>query len=103
MNNIKLKSFNRDKNGNSIIKFSILNNPKNKLSDITLNGRKINSDKDFYSYSVQTNGNLPLIHSARLAGKKAITLGDEHVNELREFLKMHGSDKQKFLVSQKLN
>lgn len=98
---INLKSFGRDINGNSIVKFTILNKHENSL--VTLSGKRINTDKPVYSYSLQTNGNLPITHNIKIRGQKIIELSKEDIenieNEVINFLVKHGSNKQKFLLS----
>lgn len=99
---VAIKSFGRDINGNSLVRFSILNN-KNRNSSVILNGRPVNINKPHYSYSLQTMGNLPFTHDVKLSGIKAseLTAIDRAriVNEITDYLLHYGSDKQKYLLS----
>lgn len=100
MTTINLKSFSRDINGNSIVKFAIHNRHTN--SSVRLNARPIKTDKPSYGYSLQTSGNLPFTHSTKLLGKKVVDLDrwtrEKIEDEIVNYLIRHGSDKQKFLV-----
>jgi hypothetical protein len=98
---IILSSFGRDINGNSIVRFKIKN--INTDSAISLNNRRIKSNKEYYGYSLQTNGNLPFTHNIKISGVKVIELSNNDrakiANEISDFLQLHGSDKQKYLLS----
>src|SRR5687768_62988 len=101
---INLKEFGRDINGNSIVKFSMLT-LKAKENSVYINNRSINTDKDSYSYTLQTNGNLPYTHDVKISGLKVKDLTIEQTNkiifEIENFLTKYGCDKQQYLVSLK--
>lgn len=96
-----IQKFSRDINGNSTVHFSLLNTHTN--SSISLNRRRISTDKKSYGYSLQTNGNLPFTHNLKIGGLKIKDLSanevDLVVKEIEYFLLNYGSDKQKFLLS----
>jgi hypothetical protein len=98
---ITLKKFAKDINGNSIVLFSIRNTRTN--SSVTVNHKPISTDKNSYSYSLQTNGNLPKTHRFKIDGFKIQELSETQQaiikDEILDFLLLHGSDKQKFLLS----
>lgn len=97
---INLKAFGRDVNGNSLVKFSIVNN--HQKSDVWIGGRKITTDKHSYGYSLQTMGSLPFTHNLKIQGKKVHDLSrferSAIENEIEKFLLTYGSPKQKFLL-----
>lgn len=84
---ITIKAFSRDINGNSTVKVS---------------GRIPGQTKD-YSFSIQTQGNLPFTHFVKLSGVKPQDCTKEHynriVNEITLYLMRHGTTKQKMLIN----
>lgn len=97
---ITLNKFSRDLSGNSTVHFSILNKYTN--SNVSVNGRRIHTNKKSYGYSLQTNGNIPITHNLKISGLKINDLSTNEVdlvkNEIKNFLLRYGSDKQKCLL-----
>lgn len=101
MSKITVQSFGREINGNSIVRFTISNTHQN--SSVRVNGRPIRTNKPFYGYSLQTNGNLPKTHSLKIGGVKVEELSSNEraivEGEIYEYIRRYGSDKQRYLIT----
>lgn len=99
---INLTLFTRDVNGNSLVKFKILTSGNARRSSVTVNGKRISTDKKAYGYSIQTSGNLPETHRIKQSGVKVSELTPQQSEiikaEIVEYLIGFGSDKQKYLI-----